>query len=204
MPKRSDMSAILFAGGKSSRMGRDKALLPFGEFGSLSEYQYRKLQQVFENVYISAKEDKFDFDANIIYDKLNESSPMVALYSIFEQINAEEILILSVDMPMVTSKEISQLIQHWDSLEKKPEILISSNLRGDEPLFGIYSKKILPMIISLLGQKEHRLGRLTQLSDTEKYLFEDEDIFLNLNTPQDYKKSLAQIPLSSSSVTKSL
>ena len=129
---------------------------------------------------------------------------MVALYSIFEQINAEEILILSVDMPMVTTKEISQLIQHWDSLEKKPEILISSSFRGDEPLFGIYSKKILPTIISLIEQKEHRLGRLTQLSDTDKYLFEDEDIFLNLNTPQDYEKSLTHIPLSSSSVTKSL
>jgi len=38
-------TAIIFAGGKSSRMGRDKALLPFGGYDTLTEYQYRRLSQ---------------------------------------------------------------------------------------------------------------------------------------------------------------
>ena len=62
------MPAVLFAGGRSSRMGQDKALLPFAGFKTLSEYQYRRLSEIFEKVYISSKEDKFDFQADILFD----------------------------------------------------------------------------------------------------------------------------------------
>ncbi|MCF6173461.1 MAG: NTP transferase domain-containing protein [Campylobacteraceae bacterium] len=64
-----DICAVVLAGGKSSRMGRDKALLQFGWYDTLVEYQYRKLEAIFDKVYISSKEDKFDFDVDIIYDK---------------------------------------------------------------------------------------------------------------------------------------
>jgi len=66
-------NAIIFAGGKSSRMGRDKALLPFGEYSTLCEYQYQRLAKIFETVHISTKEAKFDFDAPLIYDLYPQS-----------------------------------------------------------------------------------------------------------------------------------
>jgi molybdopterin-guanine dinucleotide biosynthesis protein A len=43
---------VIFAGGKSSRMGEDKSLLPFGTFSSLAEYQYNRLSNIFDIVYI--------------------------------------------------------------------------------------------------------------------------------------------------------
>jgi len=70
-----DMAAVIFAGGKSSRMGSDKALLPFGGYGSLSEFQYHKLSRTFKKVYLSAKEDKFDFAMEDIHDRYEESTP---------------------------------------------------------------------------------------------------------------------------------
>ncbi|HGZ69822.1 MAG TPA: molybdenum cofactor guanylyltransferase, partial [Nitratifractor sp.] len=77
-------NAVILAGGKSSRMGSDKALLPFGGYPTLAEYQYRRLSILFENVYISTKEDKFDFEAPLILDKEKSSSPLLAAASIFE------------------------------------------------------------------------------------------------------------------------
>ena len=59
----SDSIAVILAGGKSSRMQQDKALLPFGEVNSLAEFQYRRLSKIFSKVYISSKYNKFDFNA---------------------------------------------------------------------------------------------------------------------------------------------
>jgi len=60
---------VIFAGGKSSRMGEDKALLPFASFSTLAEYQQTKLSKLFTHVYISCKEkNNFPFEANFIED----------------------------------------------------------------------------------------------------------------------------------------
>ncbi|HEY9190437.1 MAG TPA: NTP transferase domain-containing protein, partial [Sulfurovum sp.] len=67
--------AVIIAGGKSSRMGEDKALLPFGPYRSLAEFQYHRLSSLFETVYISAKKHKFDFSCRVIEDIHQESSP---------------------------------------------------------------------------------------------------------------------------------
>ena len=50
-----DTPLVIVAGGKSSRMGRDKALLPFGGYSSLAQFQYQKFLPIFEKVYISCK-----------------------------------------------------------------------------------------------------------------------------------------------------
>jgi len=61
-----DLPCILFAGGKSSRMGEDKSLLPFGGYSSLAQFQYVRLSKLFTHVSISTKTaDKFDFTANV-------------------------------------------------------------------------------------------------------------------------------------------
>jgi len=60
---------VIFAGGKSSRMGEDKSLLPFGSFSTLTEFQLNRLQKMFKNIYISCKKSsKFDFNADFIED----------------------------------------------------------------------------------------------------------------------------------------
>jgi len=71
------MPAVIFAGGKSSRMGKDKALLPFADCNTLSEFQYNKLTSLFDKVYISSKEDKFDFEATVITDPLPKKISLI-------------------------------------------------------------------------------------------------------------------------------
>ena len=63
--KKNSLCCVILAGGKSSRMGRDKALLPFRGFDSMTEYQIDKFKNHFKKIYISTKNrDKFHFKAN--------------------------------------------------------------------------------------------------------------------------------------------
>ena len=59
---------------KARAWGRDKALLPFDSIESLAKYQYKRLEKIFERVYLSAKDaDLFDhFDANVIEDEIGK------------------------------------------------------------------------------------------------------------------------------------
>ena len=180
-------SAVIFAGGKSSRMGQDKALLPFGDYTSMAELQYRKLTTLFSHVYLSSKEEKFDFEAPILQDLYPQSSPMVALASVLEQIEAEALFVLSVDMPLITETQIRKLCETYDTAQSKPDILIAQSPRGIEPLCGIYNRSILPHVKQLLDQDTHRMQSLFERVTLQTLTFKEATPFANLNTPQEYQ-----------------
>ncbi|MCW8822146.1 MAG: molybdenum cofactor guanylyltransferase MobA [Sulfurovum sp.] len=179
--------AIIFAGGKSSRMGKDKALLPFGRYHTLTEFQHHKLSTLFQKVYISAKENKFDFDCRVIEDTYKESSPLVGIISIFETLNAEEIFILSVDAPFVNRDTIEKLLIH--NVHDRDAIVVQSP-SGVQPLCGLYKKSILPLAYAQLEKNNHRLGDLLHLANTLFVKFDEDRPFTNLNHPKEYQEAL--------------
>ncbi|NOZ89904.1 MAG: molybdenum cofactor guanylyltransferase MobA [Epsilonproteobacteria bacterium] len=179
--------AVIFAGGKSSRMGQDKALLPFSGYSTLSEYQYRRLSKIFDRVYISAKSDKFDFEVNIIKDCYSDSSPLVGIVSIFETLDIDEVFILSVDAPFVDNKVISTL---YDKALSKSDVIVAKSPNGLEPLCGIYRRDILEKAKRFLKENNHRLQALLKEVDTQGVDFEQKEIFANLNYPVEYQKAL--------------
>ena len=61
-------TCVILAGGKSSRMGRDKTLLPFGGFATLTHYGAHKFGRIFERVFVSSKFDKFNPSLPLIKD----------------------------------------------------------------------------------------------------------------------------------------
>lgn len=61
-------TCVILAGGKSSRMGRDKTLLPFGGFATLTHYGAHKFGRIFERVFVSSKFEKFDPTLPLIKD----------------------------------------------------------------------------------------------------------------------------------------
>jgi molybdopterin-guanine dinucleotide biosynthesis protein A len=175
------------AGGKSSRMKRDKALLPFGGYNSLAEYQSEKYKALFSKVYISAKNNKFDFEVEIIEDCYEEASPLVALVSIFEALKADEVFILSVDSPLIT-KEIIEKI--YNEAKQESDVVIAHSSSGLEPLCGIYRQNILKSAKAFLTQNRHRLQSLLEEVETQKVFFQATENFINLNHPIDYEDAI--------------
>ena len=181
--------AVLFAGGRSSRMGQDKALLPFAGFKTLSEYQYKRLATLFENVYISSKVDKFDFRADILFDTYAESSPMVGLASVFEILEVDAVFVLSVDSPFVNKEIIDRLMQHL----KGADVVIARTPGGKQPLCGIYTRAILHFTQEHIQNNQHNIGSVLQKVVTKYVDFDEEKFFMNLKHPLEYEAALKSL-----------
>jgi len=181
------LNAVIFAGGKSSRMGEDKALLPFARFNTLSEFQYSRLGKLFKSVSLSAKENKFDFDCNVIEDMYQEHSPLVGIISIFETLQVEEVFILSVDAPFVEHDTIEKIVS---CNEKDMDVIVAKSPGGVQPLCGLYKKSILPLARQQLEKDNHKLGDLLRLAHTRYVKFDEDMPFTNLNHPQEYQEAL--------------
>jgi len=184
-----EIPAVIFAGGRSSRMGEDKALLPFGSEETLAGYQYKRLSTLFESVYLSSKNAKFPFDAPLIYDRYAESSPLVALISVFETLGRDEVFILGVDMPFVDSSVITTL---HECRADGYDAVIAQSPQGIQPLCGFYRRSILPLAKAHLDAGHHKLQHLLNASNTHTVPITDDHAFVNLNTPQEYQASLKQ------------
>ncbi len=182
--------AVIFAGGKSSRMGKDKALLPFAEHHSLAQYQYERLQILFQEVYLSAKENKFDFAAPLILDNYEVSSPLAGIVSIFETLEIEEVFILSVDAPFVNKTVINTLMAER---REGVDAVIARTQSGMHPLCGIYRRSLLPFAKAALKENRHRLTHLLQHSKSKFVVFDAETPFTNLNHPHDYAEALKRV-----------
>ena len=180
-------TAVIFAGGKSSRMGGDKSLLPFGGYPTLTEFQQAKLNTMFNKVYISAKENKFDFDCMVIEDHYAEHSPLVGIISIFETLKVQEVFILSVDAPFVNKETIQRLLDHNQS---NLDIIVAQSPSGVQPLCGLYKRSVLPLAYAQFEKGNHKLGDLLKLANTLFVKFDEDIPFTNLNHPEEYQKAL--------------
>jgi molybdopterin-guanine dinucleotide biosynthesis protein A len=182
--------AIIFAGGRSSRMGEDKSQLAFAGYNSLSEYQYRRMKRLFEKVYLSAKSDKFDFECTIIPDNYTLHSPLAALISVFENLDVSEVFILSVDAPFVDKNVIGRLMKEE---RKNYDSVVAESPNGTEPLCGIYRRSILAEAKRMLEKDRHRLTALLESVATKRVKFENKAPFLNLNHPEEYQEALIRL-----------
>jgi len=184
-----NIPAVLFAGGQSSRMGKDKTLLPFPGYRSLSEFQYVRLGKLFKTVYVSAKNNKFDFQAELIEDRYEVSSPLVGIISVFENLDADEVFVLSVDAPFVDEKVIKELMRNRED----HDAVIARTESGKQPLCGIYKRSVLPIAQENFKADDHRIGNLLRRVNTKFVFFEDDTAFSNLNHPHEYEEALERI-----------
>jgi len=185
------LSCILFAGGKSSRMGEDKSLLPFGGYATLTEFQYERLKKIFSRVCISTKNrDKFDFDGDFILDPIDaDFAPTAGFVSTLKALEDERIMVLSVDTPFVDETVFQTLI---DADSPELDAVIAQTSEGSHPMCGIYHRSLLGDFERMLADGDHRLGKLLSVSKTQYVAFEDEELFANLNHPHEYQAALSR------------
>lgn len=182
---------VLFAGGKSSRMGEDKSLLPFGGYSTLAQFQYERLKHLFSRVYISTKNrDKFGFDAPFLLDPPNaDFAPTAGFVTLFDTLEDERVIVLSVDTPFVDENVFSALL---DADNEDLDAVIAKTDSGSHPLCGLYHRSLAKEFERMLMEGDHRLGKLLAHSNTRYVTFVDDQLFANLNHPHEYQEALSR------------
>ncbi len=190
-----EIPCVIFAGGKSSRMGEDKSLLPFGDFDTLTQFQLHRLKKLFKDVYISCKNsDKFQFDIknqkNIFIEDIDSDNlfaPTAGFAAVFEKLKCENFFAISVDTPFINKQIIKTLI---DSDKKDTDATIAKTKMGIQPMCGIYHNSLNNSFLQMLKTDNHKLGFLLKNSNTTYVNFNDVEPFFNINNPDEYSKAL--------------
>ncbi len=183
-----EFSAILLAGGKSSRMGTDKASLPFGD-GTMLERQAAKLIRIgIGDVMISGGKTAVE-ETRRVADVYPGRGPLGGLHACLLAARFPDCLVLSVDMPLVPEKVLLALLEAH-AAGKQPVTLLA---RGDrlQPLPGVYRRELAPVAARRLAEGDASLRGLIRETSCSLLPYRGpEELLMNCNTPEEYRRAL--------------
>lgn len=184
-------SAILLAGGKSSRMGRDKAAL-LVEGVPLWRRQLEVLRaSAPAEVLISGRSDGLyaDGGAAVIPDQWPETGPLGGLATVLPRCAAPWILVLAVDMPRMTADYLRGLVAE---AERTGRGVVPRFADGQwQPLAAVYPREAGAMAEDLLQRGERRMEALLRglqamgQMAARSVAAGEEMLFENWNAPED-------------------
>ncbi len=186
-----DVSAFVLAGGKSSRMRADKALLPLGD-GNFLTVALRNTRSVCPGPIIVGDSILYSKFGAVVDDRFKGCGPLGGIHAALSATRCEWNLVLSVDLPMMTPEFLRWLVREavgGDDLVTVPRLHGRS-----ETVCAVYRKSILPFVEQALIAGDFKVGRIYSAVPV-RYISENEigaagfqeDIFRNVNTPEDYE-----------------
>lgn len=182
------LPCVILCGGKSSRMGSNKALLSFSH-RPLIQYMYEKMQNFFAEVYLVAKDDTpfKGFSHSFIQEQSRIYAPLIGIEAVLQKL--EQVFFISVDTPFITQEIMEQMLRSL----KDEEILYAKSKEKSHFLCGIYHQSILPKVREMIEKEDFKMSHLISQVKSAYVEFEDESAFDNLNTPSEYQKALERI-----------
>ena len=191
-----DASAIVLAGGQSSRMGRPKASLLFDD-EPLLVHIVRALSHLFsEIVVVAAPSQELPFvPAMVVRDQVAHQGPVGGLCYGLKATGGECSFVTSCDVAFLNSRLISYLLSRIPDCD----VVVPHWQQRLQPLHAVYRRSVLPL---LEGQLERGELRPVHLFDRVRTCTVGEDeirrfdphgsSFLNMNTPADYQEALSR------------
>jgi molybdopterin-guanine dinucleotide biosynthesis protein A len=182
------MTAIILAGGSSSRMKVDKALLPVSGT-SLIEAVALNISPYFKEIIISARsEEEYRFlPYKTVADKEPGQGPFMGILCGLEASSNDINFVIACDIPEINTAFLEELIQH----AKHYEIVVPVTPDNKyEPLFAFYNKSLVPRITTLLSKKIRQIFQLYPMATLKKVPLKDTGWLYNLNTTSDYQNYL--------------
>lgn len=183
-------TAIILAGGKSSRMGFDKINIPYKD-GCLLDYQIKILKELFpEIIVVSNQLTNYDDDVvKIVRDEYKQIGPLAGLHVGLKHASSLYSYVIACDMPFINIEFIrimDELLIHFDK-----NILVSKVNGFIEPFNAIYHKSIFEKIENFVSSSEvyglKDLIKKTNYQVINQQIVNSfpEKMFYNLNTTQD-------------------
>ncbi|WP_409966984.1 molybdenum cofactor guanylyltransferase [Bengtsoniella intestinalis] len=181
--KRTQTTAVLMAGGASSRMGTPKAHLPIGRY-CFAECLLYTLRQ-FDQCFISANEGFTEFGLPIIPDKVQNIGPLGGIYTALQTADTPYVLVVPCDCPLLSLEMIEAL---FSGLEQGCSCVLSVMGGRINPLFAIYKKTLLPTIEAQIKTGHYSVLRCC--AQAAYVPIEIDSALVNINTPEAYEALL--------------
>jgi molybdopterin-guanine dinucleotide biosynthesis protein A len=188
--KQTGVTGVILAGGRSSRMGSNKALLPY-RGGLFIEAIHRRLAALFPEVLlITNTPEQYDFlPCRKAGDLFPEMGALAGLHAGLHHSSNDHIFAVACDMPYLDDR----LIRYLVGQRHNGDLIIPKGEGGLEPLHAVYSKRcLLQMEASLMSGRR----RIVSFFDRVAVVSVPESVtaafdpcfrsFSNINTPDDY------------------
>lgn len=204
-----NVEAFLLAGGKSSRMGRDKALLELSGAPMIQRTADLLAALVTKTTLVistsqsanlrdtNATNNYSNFGLPLLVDSWPSVGPLGGIVTALANARSKWCLILACDMPFLTKEWLTFLLSQSDQAEteapKQIDGIVPETNRGLEPLCALYRASCAPILAAALDRGVRKvtdaLANLSTHRITEnewRQFSPDGNLFGNLNTWQDY------------------
>ena len=181
---RENASAVILAGGLSSRMGEDKSMLSIDDQPLISIIA-DQLKPVFDEVVIGTNDiKKFNFlNLRIIQDIEKNKGPLMGILSCLKSSNSDINFITACDIPLMNLQFIKDMIH----IAKDYDIVVPVSAKNKyETLFAVYNKRITGIVEDTIKSNKSRIIEIFDKLNVHFIKFKNRDWYYNLNTKQNY------------------
>ena len=191
MERRKRYSLLLLAGGKSARMGTNKAELTY-EGKTFLEHMMDKAQALgIDQCYISGYTSRQE-QVQTVWDVYPNRGPLSGIHATMGVISTPYCLVLPVDAPKLPVEILEGLLQHHEQRDYNKVLIWEHGVR-QEPLIAVYPTAMADTIEGMIRDHAAPVFRAIDTWGFESFRMEmQQEQILNINTPELYRKLLGE------------
>ena len=194
----SDLTLIVAAGGKSTRMGQDKRFLPLDGEPLLARTLRKGRAAGFHSIVLAAEGAQeelttlaAEYGAMLVTDEIPAQGPAAAIAAGLSAAETEWSLVLSGDMPFYDFELVRTLLPYADG---DTQVILPTLSGYWQPLAALYQRDASAVFATAIARGDRKLGIiLRELTVCEVPLTVDAGIFFNVNTPAAYRLALGRL-----------
>ena len=190
------ITAIILAGGESSRMGQDKALLTINDRTLLSQI-CSVASQVSSTVYVvSPWVEKYQFVASdscqLVKEKLvlnaKSNAPIIGFAQALSLVETEWVLLLACDLPYLSSSQVKQWSKSLTTVLPTEIAFLPRDAKGWEAVCGFYRYRCLSSLNSYIDRGGRSFQKWLAQHSVRELVVKDRTCLFNCNTPEDWQE----------------
>ncbi|MEH2197049.1 molybdenum cofactor guanylyltransferase [Nostoc sp.] len=190
----SRLSAIVLAGGKSSRMGQDKALILIQGM-LLLQRVCAIAQSCADAVYVVTPwperyQELLLPSCQFIREVPSSGEslahgPLVGFAQGLAEVKTEWVLLLACDLPKLRVEVLQEWVTRLDSVGDNAIAALAEHPKGWEPLCGFYRRRCLPQLLEFINQGGRSFQQWLRQYPVEVLPLSEPEMLFNCNTPED-------------------
>jgi molybdopterin-guanine dinucleotide biosynthesis protein A len=189
-----DITVFIIAGGKSSRMGQDKAFLKI-KGRMLIDHAILQAHSVADDIFIVGPKEKFGAFGRIVKDIYPDCGPLGGLHAALDRSRTNLSLMLALDTPFVTPEFLKFLVSEAQS--SKAVVTVPRTKDGLQPLCAVYGHEFLAIAQTALAAGEYKIDplfskiktQIVDLTDGSQHPQFEAKMFQNINSPEDVERA---------------